>query len=171
MPLDFTDDKSRQQAITWAIVDPDPCRQMASLGLKEPHIHGGLYEIYHVCCGRFWVFVSDNGRYCHRSFVDYWYGHILSCWSIKPSSEPPHIYMYLIEIPFSIVMKVHIFLPNSRNQNWFHVIFVTMVALLKITDDILRLFTTELLFHPSVQLCTPCISANLTYRFNEQFGV
>ena len=25
----------RQQAITWANVDPDPCRQMTSLGLSE----------------------------------------------------------------------------------------------------------------------------------------
>ena len=35
MPLDLTDDESRQQAITWANVDPDLCRQMASLGLNE----------------------------------------------------------------------------------------------------------------------------------------
>ena len=39
MPLDLTDDKStlavRQQAITWANVDTDVCRQMASLGLNE----------------------------------------------------------------------------------------------------------------------------------------
>ena len=40
MPLDLTDDKStlvqvRQQAITWANVDPDLCCQMASLGLIE----------------------------------------------------------------------------------------------------------------------------------------
>ena len=45
MPLDLTDDKStlvqlwlgaiRQQAITWANVDPSLCGQMASLGLNE----------------------------------------------------------------------------------------------------------------------------------------
>ena len=45
MPQDLTDDKStlvqvwlgavRQQAITWAIVDPDLCRHMASLGHNE----------------------------------------------------------------------------------------------------------------------------------------
>ena len=40
IPLDLTDDKSiliaiRQQAITWANVYPDLCRQMASLGLNE----------------------------------------------------------------------------------------------------------------------------------------
>ena len=38
MPLDLTDDKAtlvRQPAITWANVDPDLCRQMASLGLNE----------------------------------------------------------------------------------------------------------------------------------------
>ena len=42
MPQDLTDDKFmqwlgavRQQAITWANVDPDLCRQMASLGLNE----------------------------------------------------------------------------------------------------------------------------------------
>ena len=45
MSLDLTDDKStlvqewlgavRQQAITWANVDPDLCRHMASLGHNE----------------------------------------------------------------------------------------------------------------------------------------
>ena len=42
MPLDLTDDKSTlvqvmawQQAITWANVDPDLCRQMTSLGLHD----------------------------------------------------------------------------------------------------------------------------------------
>ena len=45
MPLDLTDENStlvqvmacaiRQQAITWANVDPDLCHQMASLGLNE----------------------------------------------------------------------------------------------------------------------------------------
>ena len=45
MPIDLTDGKSilvqvmlgaiRQQAITWANVDPDLCRHMASLGLNE----------------------------------------------------------------------------------------------------------------------------------------
>ena len=47
MPQDLTDDKStlvqvmacigavRQQAITWASVDPDRCRHMASLGPNE----------------------------------------------------------------------------------------------------------------------------------------
>ena len=51
MSSDLTDDKStlvqfgavRQQAITWANVDPDPCRHMASLGHNElkiisPHL-------------------------------------------------------------------------------------------------------------------------------------
>ena len=51
MPLDLTDDKStlvqvmawcrRQQAITSANVDPDLCRQMASLGLNELKTYGG----------------------------------------------------------------------------------------------------------------------------------
>ena len=45
MPQDLADDKSslvqvmawcvRQQAITWANVDPDLCRHMASLGPSE----------------------------------------------------------------------------------------------------------------------------------------
>ena len=39
MPLDLTDDKStlatRQPTITWAYVDPDLCRHMASLGHNE----------------------------------------------------------------------------------------------------------------------------------------
>ena len=42
MSLDLTDDKSTlvqvmawQQAITWANVDPDLCRHMASLGPNE----------------------------------------------------------------------------------------------------------------------------------------
>ena len=45
MPLDLAGDKStlvqvmvvavRQQAIIWANVDPDLCRQMSSLGLNE----------------------------------------------------------------------------------------------------------------------------------------
>ena len=46
MPQDLTDDKStlvqvmacgavRQQAITWANIDRDLCRQMLSLGLNE----------------------------------------------------------------------------------------------------------------------------------------
>ena len=51
MPQDLTDDQStlvqvmawcRHQAITWANVDPDLCRQMASLGLNElTHSHCG----------------------------------------------------------------------------------------------------------------------------------
>ena len=46
MPLDITDDKSTlvqvmawcHQAITWANVDPDLCRKMASLGLNELNV-------------------------------------------------------------------------------------------------------------------------------------
>ena len=44
MSLDFTDDQStlvawRQQAITWANVDQDLCRHMASLGYNELKMH------------------------------------------------------------------------------------------------------------------------------------
>ena len=35
MPLDLTDVAWRHQAITWTNVDPDLCRQMASLGLNK----------------------------------------------------------------------------------------------------------------------------------------
>ena len=58
MPLDLTDDKStlvqvmawccqasRQQAITWSNVDPDLCRQMASLGLNVL-THSGVVMPY-----------------------------------------------------------------------------------------------------------------------------
>ena len=45
-PIDLTDDKStfRQQAITWANVDPDLCHHMASLGHNELTHH-------HAMCG------------------------------------------------------------------------------------------------------------------------
>ena len=54
MPLDLTDDQHwfrlwfgavRQQAITWANVDPDICRQMASLGLNELMFHKGTPDM------------------------------------------------------------------------------------------------------------------------------
>ena len=56
MPQDLTDDKSalvqvmawcrQAQAITWANVDPDLCRQMASLGLNEFTKQPGMWYMY-----------------------------------------------------------------------------------------------------------------------------
>ena len=58
MSLDFTDDQStlvqvmacavRQQAITWANVDPDICRHMASLGHNELKMEK-LSNFKHIC--------------------------------------------------------------------------------------------------------------------------
>ena len=53
MSLDFTDDQStlvqligvvRQQAITWANVDPDLCHHLASLGHNELSQRFKLYQ-------------------------------------------------------------------------------------------------------------------------------
>ena len=72
MSLDLTDDKStlvhgnglvpsgpgvRHQAITWANVDPDLCRDVVSLGHNElTHVvPGELAKSYEI----FWIMVSD----------------------------------------------------------------------------------------------------------------
>ena len=61
----------RQQAITWANVDPDRCRHMASLGPNELNQYMGWYIVtleHHACLGAIFTWLSYKIMYQHLGY-------------------------------------------------------------------------------------------------------
>ena len=83
MLLDFTDDQSsvvqvmawciRQQAITWASVDPDLCRHMVSLGQNELIVISAIqYFIFYDMIYVLMLSSSFLESHCPFDWLAYW---------------------------------------------------------------------------------------------------